>query len=114
MNKKWDEEAITKLRNMAEIASVDEIAYALDSTPGSVVVKASEHGISLRKHRVRVLLPKPKKDRLDIEARRRGLKTDDLVRHLLIAVIDDDMFDAVLDDDLAAMKREQAAHAFIG
>jgi hypothetical protein len=113
MNKKWNSDAIDKLCRMAGFASPEEIAAALNTTRASVIQKASEKGISLRTHRVKAVLPQPARERLECEARRRGLHVEDLARRIFIAVIRDDMFDAVLDDDLANMKPEQAAHAFI-
>ena len=114
MNKKWDNDTIDRLRSMAGFASPEEIAAALDTTRGSVIQKASENRISLRTHRVKAVLAQPARERLECEARRRGLHIEDLARRIFIAVIRDDMFDAVLDDDLANMKPEQAAQAFIG
>lgn len=93
--------------------SKTEIAQRFGSTPGSLAVQCSRRGVSLSKHgrrlAVRTLslcdapldLEQPVLAKLREQARLRGTSEVKLIKHLLRTIVEDNLYTAVLDEEVA-------------
>jgi len=101
-------------RWVASGQSAEEIAERIGCTPGTLKVRCSHEGISLRRHRpAGEVVGKPKRRRsrvsvqvpgsifavIEARAAPKGMTGAALATSLLAKIVTDDLFEAVLDDD---------------
>jgi hypothetical protein len=101
---------------VAQGLSAVEIAQRIGCKLGSLRVKCSQQGISLRRHsgsgqspfpkRLKISLPESIAAKLEKEALKKGLSQSDLVLALLDAIARDNLYDAVIDRDRVGGKRK--------
>jgi hypothetical protein len=101
--KRFSPDEITKMRTWAALGYPGTvIAQRLNRTPESVRSRCSALGIVLRDlrkrcwHRLRILIEPTIHKTLTLAARKRGMRTGELCRRLLTAVVARDYFDVLL------------------
>lgn len=62
-------------------------------------VPVVRNGIPIFGHLVNVVLANELHEKIEQQAQERGVSADDLVRRMLVAIIEDNLFDAVIDAD---------------
>jgi hypothetical protein len=96
---------------IAQGLSAAQIADRIGCTLGSLRVKCSQHGISLRHSqrrfpkRLMISLPERVVLGLQRQADKEGVSKADLAIHLLDAIVRDNLYDAVIDRDIEPKKR---------
>lgn len=108
LTREWMAEKVPQW--LLEGKTIDEMAELFGCTHSTLVVKASQFKISLRKsfytrggkceplQSLELLILESKFRRLEKKAEQCGLSAKALVGRLLVTIIDDDLFQAVLDD----------------
>ena len=81
--------------------SDEEIANRMGWTVGTLRVRCSQLKISLRRSRRNLSVPKATFDRLHQHAALMGISESELAADLLKTIIQDDLYNAVLDRDVA-------------
>lgn len=97
---RWTPARIERLRKLAGTASAYEIAHHLDTTHGNICQVAAMNGISLRrtKRMLRLVLQEQHRNRFMVESLKRNMHPEELARAIVTAVIEDNIFGAVLDE----------------
>ena len=96
---------------IAQGLSAAQIADRIGCKLGSLRVKCSQHGISLRHSqsrfpkRLMISLPERVVLGLQRQADKEGVSKADLAIHLLDAIVRDNLYDAVIDRDIEPKKR---------
>jgi transposase-like protein len=103
---------------VAQGVSTVEIAKTIGCKLGTLRVKCSQNGISLRRRsgsastqdyvpkRLRIVLPENVKRELQKQAVKMGVSEADLTVALLDAITRDNLYDAVLDSDVRSKKHK--------
>jgi len=97
-------EMIELMRREAQNKNAKELADMIGSTPGSVYAKCYENGIKIKKHQtsakaIRTELAVTIRSQLDCKANQLGITTETLVRRLITIIVQDDLFNAILEPD---------------
>jgi len=101
-------------RLIAQGLSAAQIAERIGCKLGSLRVKCSQHGISLRHSKrpfpKRLMISLPERVTLGLQrhADKEGMSKADLAIHLLEAIVRDNLYDAVIDRDSEPKKRRTA------
>jgi hypothetical protein len=96
---------------VAQGLSAAQIADRIGCKLGSLRVKCSQHGISLRNSQrhlpKRLIISLPERVALGLQrqADKEGMSKADLAIHLLDAIVRDNLYDAVIDRDIQPKKR---------
>ena len=115
MNCKYTQEMYNSIPQLlADGMTKAEIAARFGTTPGSLQAQCSRHGISLSRHGrgklpMRTLslpdapldLEQPVLGKLREQARRMGTDEVKLINHLLRTIVEDNLYSAVLDLEIA-------------